>query len=250
MGIIISIHFFFCLFLNWQWHLFSFSFQHSPISHINPYAHLATWQREWRSPEVKPSLCPTPITIDQPVPQQAVPSSDTLRRPASASSPLSALGPPLKKASPFTSPINAPLLPLLLPERVLSPTPNVSPVVAPPLSLPLPSEVASCTVSSPLPPSFVPSDPLSPTHSFHAAVPTTTIPDLSLNSDSSLVTISNPTLTPHPTVSTHMPSVNFAAPFSTVAVDPEVNPSDVAQPGTEQTLSKQFSESCYHLLNH
>lgn len=204
---------------------FLFSFQHSPISPINPYAYSATWQREWRSPEVKPSLCPTPITLEGPVLQQAVQSSDTLRRPASVSSPLSVLGPPIKKASPFTFPINTPLPPLPLPEIVPSHTTNMPPAVAPPLSLLRPSEVASCNVSSSLPRSLVPSDPLLPAP----------IPDSSLHSDSSLVTLSNSPLT-HPSVSTHLSSVHFPAPFSTAAVDPEVNPSDVAQPGTEQTF--------------
>ncbi|KAB5579485.1 hypothetical protein PHYPO_G00195590 [Pangasianodon hypophthalmus] len=203
----------------------------------------ATWQREWRSPEVKPSLCPTPITLEEPVHQQAVQSSDTLRRPASVSlscSYHSALCPPLKKPSPFTSPINTPLPPLPLPEIVRSPTPNVPPTVAPPLSLSRPSEVASCTLSSPLPHSLVPSGPLSPAHSVHVAVPPpvslTPIPDSSLHSDSSLVTLSNAPLTPHPNVSTQLPSVHFAAPFSPAAVDPEVNPSDAAQPESHRQL--------------
>lgn len=146
--------------------------------------------------------------------------------------PLSALGPPVKKASHFTSPINTPLPPLSLPEIVSSPTPNVPPAVASQRSLPHPSEVASCTVSSPLPPSLCPSDPL-----FHVAVSPpaslTPILHLSLHSDSSLATLSNPPLTPYPNVSTHLPSVNFAAPFSTAAVDLEVKPSD---PGTEKTF--------------
>ncbi|XP_047671578.1 uncharacterized protein ehbp1l1a isoform X3 [Tachysurus fulvidraco] len=72
----------------------------------------ASWQREWRSPEVKPSLCPIPITLEEPVHQQAVQSSDSLRRPASASLPPSALGPPLKKGSSFKSPINTAISPL------------------------------------------------------------------------------------------------------------------------------------------
>ncbi|MCI4377563.1 hypothetical protein PGIGA_G00204970 [Pangasianodon gigas] len=203
----------------------------------------ATWQREWRSPEVKPSLCPTPITLEEPVHHQAVQSSDTLRRPASVSlsySYHSSLCPPLKKPSPFTSPINTPLPPLPLPEIVRSPTPNVPPTVAPPLSLSRPSEVASCTLSSPLPHSLVPSGPLSPAHSVHVAVPPpvslTPIPDSSLHSDSSLVTLSNTPLTPHPSVSTQLSSVHFAAPFSTAAVDPEVNPSDAAQPESHRQL--------------
>ncbi|XP_017327768.1 mucin-17 isoform X9 [Ictalurus punctatus] len=193
-------------------------------------AETATWQREWRSPEVKPSLCPTPITLEEPVLQQAVQSSDRLRRPASVSSPLSALGPPLKKASPFTSPINTPRPPLPLPEIVTSPTPNVPPTVgtAPYLSR------TSCTVPSPLPRSLVPLEPLSPAHSIHVAVPPPVslnpIPDSSHHPDTSLVRLSNSALTPHPSISTQLSSVHFAAPFSTAAVDAEVNPSDVAQP--------------------
>ncbi|XP_060789742.1 uncharacterized protein ehbp1l1a isoform X4 [Neoarius graeffei] len=201
----------------------------------------ATWQREWRSPEVKPSLCPTPVTLEEPVLQQAVQSSDTLRRPASVSSPLSALGPPLKKASPFTSPINTPLPTLPLPETVPSLTPNVPPKVAPPLSLSCPSEVTSYSVSSPLPHSLVPSEPLSPAHSFHVAVPPpislTPIPDSSLRSDSSLVTLSTSPLIPHPSASTQLSSVHFAAPFSTAAVDPEVKPSDDIQPESHRQLA-------------
>lgn len=222
---------------------FSFSFQHFSISHINPYTHSATWQREWRSPEVNPSLCPTPITLEEPVHHQAVQSSDTLRRPASVSSPLSALGPPLKKNSPFTTPINTPFPPLPLTETVPSPTSNVPPALAPPLSLSLshPFEVASCTMSSHLPCSLDPSEPLSPAYSFHVPPSISPIPDSSLH-------LSNSPLTPHPDVSTHLSFVHFAAPFSTAAVDREVNPSDDAQPGTEQTLLNQFSKSCYHLL--
>lgn len=211
-----------------------FFFQHFPLSLIHLPALSATWQREWRSPEVKPSLCPTPITLEEPVLQQAVQSSDRLRRPASVSSPLSALGPPLKKASPFISPINTPRPPLPLPEIVTSPTPNVPPTVgtAPYLSR------TSCTVPSPLPRSLVPLEPLSPAHSIHVAVPPPVslnpIPDSSHHPDTSLVRLSNSALTPHPSISTQLSSVHFAAPFSTAAVDAEVNPSDVAQPGTEQ----------------
>ncbi|KAF5907129.1 uncharacterized protein DAT39_003239, partial [Clarias magur] len=190
----------------------------------------ATWQREWRSPEAMPSLCPAPITLEEPVHQQAVQSSDTLRRPASVSSPLSALGPPLKKASPFTSPLNKPLPPLPLP----FPTPTVpSALATPPLPLSCHPEMTYCTVSCPMPHSFVPSDPLSPAHTFHVADPPSVrrigIPDLSLHTDSSIVTLSNAPLTPQSNASTQMSSVHFAAPFSTAAVEPEVNPSDVTQ---------------------
>ncbi|XP_058250610.1 uncharacterized protein ehbp1l1a isoform X3 [Hemibagrus wyckioides] len=199
----------------------------------------ATWQREWRSPEVKPSLCPTPITLEEPVHQQAVQSSDSLRRPASVSLPPTALGPPLKKASPFTSPINTALPPLPLPEIV--PTSNVPPTLAPPLSLSHPSEVTSCTVSSPLPHSLVLSEPLSPAHSFHVAVPPPVslnpIPDSSLHSDISLVPLSNSPVTPQTNVSTQLSSVHFSAPFSTAAVEPEVNTSDATQPELHRQLS-------------
>lgn len=210
------------------------------LLHINPYTYSATWQREWRSPEVKPSLCSTPITLEKPAHHQAVQSSDTLRRPASVSSLSSASGPPFKKASPFTSPVNTPLPPLPLPEIVPSPTFNVPPAVALPLSLSHPSKVASCTVLAPLPRPLVPLEPSLPVHSFHAAVPPavspTSISDSSLHSESPLSTLSNSPSTPQPNISIHLSSVHSAALFSTAAVDPEVNPSDATQSGTEQTF--------------
>ncbi|GAA6100847.1 uncharacterized protein ehbp1l1a isoform X1 [Tachysurus ichikawai] len=188
----------------------------------------ASWQREWRSPEVKPSLCPIPITLEEPVHQQAVQSSDSLRRPASASLPPSALGPPLKKGSSFKSPINTAISPL--PKAEIRHAINMPSLEGPPLSLSHPSEVTSCTVPSPFPRSLILSESLSPAHSFHVAVPSPVnlnpILDSSLHTDTSLAPISNSPHTPHPNVSAQLSSVHFPAPFSTAA---EVNTSDAAQ---------------------
>ncbi|XP_046707021.1 uncharacterized protein ehbp1l1a isoform X5 [Silurus meridionalis] len=198
-------------------------------------AETATWHREWRSPEVKPSLCPTSVTSEEPVCHQAVQSSDTLRRPASVSSSISALAPPLKKANPFTPLINTPLSPLPLTEILPIPTPNVPPTIAPLLSLSHPSEVASCTVSYSLPRSNISVQPGPSSHSSHVAVPplaTLTPNPLSfLHSNTTTVTSKCP-LTPHPNVSTQL-----SASFSTAAVDPEVKPPDVAQPESHRQLS-------------
>ncbi|TTI61485.1 EH domain-binding protein 1-like protein 1 [Bagarius yarrelli] len=184
----------------------------------------ATWQREWRSPEVKPSLCPTPITLGDPIYQQEVQSSDTLHRPASVSSPFT--------ANPFTSPINTPLSFSPVTKTVPYSTPNVPPRVAPPLSPSL--EVAS---SSSLPSCLVfllfQQNPCRlPTlfmlvHFHKSALPLylfhlyTLIPPLSHH----LLYLS---LLLMFVLSCHL--FHFASPSSTAAVDPEGNPSDVAQP--------------------
>uniref|UniRef100_A0A8B9K3M8 EH domain binding protein 1 like 1 n=1 Tax=Astyanax mexicanus TaxID=7994 RepID=A0A8B9K3M8_ASTMX len=112
----------------------------------------ASWQREWKSPEVKPSLCPVPTHLEEPVCHMPVQSSQILRRPASISSPP-AFDPPLKKAAPpmySTPPPNTPSTPLPLtfptPDGSAQPMEAKYSTVAPPkhlLPMPCPSEVAS-----------------------------------------------------------------------------------------------------------
>uniref|UniRef100_A0A8B9K3Y2 EH domain binding protein 1 like 1 n=1 Tax=Astyanax mexicanus TaxID=7994 RepID=A0A8B9K3Y2_ASTMX len=115
-------------------------------------AETASWQREWKSPEVKPSLCPVPTHLEEPVCHMPVQSSQILRRPASISSPP-AFDPPLKKAAPpmySTPPPNTPSTPLPLtfptPDGSAQPMEAKYSTVAPPkhlLPMPCPSEVAS-----------------------------------------------------------------------------------------------------------
>uniref|UniRef100_A0A3B1JX23 EH domain-binding protein 1-like protein 1 n=1 Tax=Astyanax mexicanus TaxID=7994 RepID=A0A3B1JX23_ASTMX len=115
-------------------------------------AETASWQREWKSPEVKPILCPVPTHLEEPVCHMPVQSSQILRRPASISSPP-AFDPPLKKVAPpmySTPPPNTPSTPLPLtfptPDGSAQPMEAKYSTVAPPkhlLPMPCPSEVAS-----------------------------------------------------------------------------------------------------------
>ncbi|XP_017575462.1 EH domain-binding protein 1-like protein 1 isoform X9 [Pygocentrus nattereri] len=190
----------------------------------------ASWQREWKSPEVKPSLCPVPASLAEPICHMPVQSTQTLRRPASFSSPP-VLDPPLKKAIHHVyppPPLIAPHPPLSSPE-VSSPTPDgaFQPVragystVAPPPSL-TPSEVASVP-ASPSSCSFAPSEPQPPAHLLLAAIPLPASVASPLLSPSLAPAVSSISpLTPQATVSALPSSPNISG---SAAVGSVVTPS-------------------------
>ncbi|XP_026873029.2 EH domain-binding protein 1-like protein 1 isoform X12 [Electrophorus electricus] len=195
----------------------------------------ASWQREWMSPAVKPSLCPTPAGLTEPVRQQPVQSSEALRRPASTSSLPPAVAPPPKKSTPFMCAprsLNAPHPNLsssqvhsLTPDgslksmdavpSTLAPPPCLTPPSVPQLSLARPFEVvvpASCS----LPCCLAPSQPQPPACSFSAAKPppeclplrSSSSPSDPLMAAADVSPSSSPT--PHPPVSAMLSSLHLA----------------------------------------
>uniref|UniRef100_A0AAR2KR18 C2 NT-type domain-containing protein n=1 Tax=Pygocentrus nattereri TaxID=42514 RepID=A0AAR2KR18_PYGNA len=202
----------------------------------------ASWQREWKSPEVKPSLCPVPASLAEPICHMPVQSTQTLRRPASFSSPP-VLDPPLKKAIHHVyppPPLIAPHPPLSSPE-VSSPTPDgaFQPVragystVAPPPSL-TPSEVASVP-ASPSSCSFAPSEPQPPAHLLLAAIPLPASVASPLLSPSLAPAVSSISpLTPQATVSALPSSPNISG---SAAVGSVVTPSVDTQTEVYRQLS-------------
>ncbi|XP_062850135.1 EH domain-binding protein 1-like protein 1 isoform X1 [Trichomycterus rosablanca] len=206
----------------------------------------ASWQMEWKSPEVKPSLCPAPA-LGEHFPQQPVQSSETLHRTASLSSPLSVLGPPNKKAltTVYTpSSVNTSPSVLYFPQ-VHSPTPDVSSAVAPPLFHP--AEVSSFYAPPPLstPKPFEPQTapyqfPVS-TPPIHSPVNTPAASFLLPKPSLAIVKSSGILHTPNQNVSTHPSSVQVftpAVPFSAAApAHSEVAPSAVTQPELHRQLS-------------
>ncbi|KAL6490473.1 hypothetical protein MHYP_G00008180 [Metynnis hypsauchen] len=202
----------------------------------------ASWQREWKSPEVKPSLCPVPASLAEPICHMPVQSTQTLRRPASFSSPP-VLDPPLKKAIHHVyppPPLIAPHPPLSSPQ-VSSPTPDGTflPVragystVAPPPSL-TPSEVASFP-ASPSSCSFAPSEPQPPGHLLLAAIPLpTTVASTLLSPSLAPAVSSSSPPTPQPPVSALPSSAHISG---SAAVGPVVPPSVDTQTEVYRQLS-------------
>ncbi|KAL7880069.1 hypothetical protein SRHO_G00023230 [Serrasalmus rhombeus] len=202
----------------------------------------ASWQREWKSPEVKPSLCPVPASLAEPICHMPVQSTQTLRRPASFSSPP-VLDPPLKKAIHHVyppPPLIAPHPPLSSPQ-VSSPTPDgaFQPVRAgystvdppPPLT---PSEVASVP-ASPSSCSFAPSEPQPPAHLLLAAIP---LP----------ASVASPLLSPSlaPAVSSSSP-LTPQAPVSALPSSPNISGS--AAVGSVVTPSVNTQTEVYRQLS-
>ncbi|XP_076829224.1 uncharacterized protein ehbp1l1a isoform X10 [Brachyhypopomus gauderio] len=221
----------------------------------------ASWQREWKAPVVKPSLCPTTAGSTETVHHQPVQGSQALRRPASISSHPPAGDPPLKKATPFIRdppPTNAPL-PNLSSSQVHSPTPDgffrpveaVPSTVAPPPCLAPPSVpqlplACPFEVAVPASSSLVPSEPQPPACSFPAARPPPDSLPLCASSPPSgpflaaAVPSSSPP-TPHPPVSALPLSLHLAVsarPWSAAAVGPAAPPATVPQSDPFQGVQK------------
>lgn len=187
-----------------------------------PWSTPASWQKEWRSPKLHPTLCPAPFTSAEHINQQ--------RHPASINPSLPAQTSPLMNA-PLPTLSSSHVLPQPMDISTITSNPGVtSPSVAP--SEMLSTESVSTSCSQTLSAAILPP-------------PSASLVSLSIAPTAS----SSSSSTPYPCVSTHL--AVFDAPlYSSPDVGPVVTASIVSEPGREQTNTlEKLLWTRLHVLN-
>lgn len=188
-----------------------------------PWSTPASWQKEWRSPKLHPTLCPAPFTSAEHINQQHHPASINPSLPAQTSPLMNAPLPTLSLSH---------VLPQSMDISTITPNPGATSQSVAPSSEMLSTEYVSTSCSQTLSASIPP-------------LPSASVVSLSIAPASP----SSSPSTPYPCVSTHL-AVSDAPLCSSPDVGPVVTASVVSEPGREQTNTLgQMFWTRLHVLN-
>ncbi|XP_048041637.1 uncharacterized protein ehbp1l1a isoform X5 [Megalobrama amblycephala] len=170
----------------------------------------ASWQKEWRSPKLHPTLCPAPFTSAEHINQQRHPPSINPSLPAQTSSLMNAPLPTLSLSHALPQPMDI---------STITPNPGATSQSVAPSSKMLSTEFVSASCSQTLSASILP-------------LPSASLVSLSIAPAAS----SSSPSTPYPCVSTHL-AVSDAPLCSSPDVGPVVTASVVSEPEKHRQLS-------------